>query len=544
MLPKRVFKVNGKPFFPLGGQVKNSSGYAPEELETAWKALKYINANTVEIPVYWELVEPEEGKFDFTIVGELIKGARQHNLRLILLWFATWKNGHMKFAPEWVKRDTKRFKRVLTHDGEPIPTLSSHCKETWEADKKAFCQLMKFLRDNDENEQTVIAVQVQNEPGILGSDRDYGPDGEKEFNSEVPSELVEKIKNAVGTPIHQVWKQSGARDSGTWPELFGRNASEVMTAWSIARYIDGIAKAGKEIYDIPLYVNAWLDKIQWNMAGLNYPSGSPVTLTLDVWKWATPNIDLIAPDIYKGDYLSYRSACQLYSRPDNPLFVPESGTTDSNAINVFYAIADYNAIGYHAFGIEQIVDEEGLLRPEAEKLAGSFQALSAALPLIMKYQGTGKIHAVVQQEFQFEQLVDLGKYQGLVKFYETVPPSKHRTPNIHWLDFRHRGLDLANERGRGLIIQAGDHEFYVLGAGFQLILHRKDAPYNMLTGAQSSERMQMELADYIRVEEGRFDEEGNWHVIRRRNGDETDFNGIWVQPDVGVVRVIMNDFDD
>ncbi|NLX70709.1 MAG: DUF5597 domain-containing protein [Clostridiales bacterium] len=537
----RVFKVNGKPFFPLGGQVKNSSGYNPEELETAWKALEYIRANTVEIPVFWEQVEPIEGQFDFSVVDKLIEEARKRNLRLILLWFATWKNGHMKYTPEWVKRNPARFKRVITHDGEAIPTLSSHCKANWEADRKAFCSFIKHLYEKDKDNQTVIAVQIENEPGIVGSDRDYGPEGDRDFKSSVPSVLIELISEKEGSPVHSIWKQCGSKKEGSWPEVFGRWAGELMTAWSIARYIDGLAVAGKEIYpEIPMYVNAWLDGGEWNMAGLNYPSGSPVTSTLDIWKWAAPHIDLIAPDIYRGDHKAYLNACQLYSREDNPLFVPESGASESNALNMFYALADYNAIGYHIFGIEQIVDDDGSLRPEAEKIAGSFQAVSAALPLLIEYQGTGRIHAVVQEEFKSMQILDLGRYVGLVKFYQVVPHSQ-KLGAISWLDYRHNPAKLVNERGRGLVIQAGEHEFYVLGAGFQLFLHKKDAPYNMLTATQASPFLQRELIDYVRVEEGCFDEEGKWVTIRRRNGDETDFNGIWVQPDVGVVHVVLND---
>ena len=98
---KRVFIVDGKPFFPLGGEASNSSGYNGLESETAFKATKMINGNTVEIPVYWENIEPVEGKFDFTAVDALLAGARRYEIKLILLWFATWKNGNMDYAPGW-----------------------------------------------------------------------------------------------------------------------------------------------------------------------------------------------------------------------------------------------------------------------------------------------------------------------------------------------------------------------------------------------------------------------------------------------------------
>ena len=168
MNPQRIFQVDGRPFFPLGGQVHNSSAYRPEDMETAWRALELMHANTAEVPVYWEQVEPAEGQFDFSSVDFLLEGARERGLRLVLLWFGTWKNGMMKYAPAWVKADPARFQRVIAPGGAPIAVLSSHCEATREADKRAFCALMAHLKERDSAERTVIAVQVENEPGILG----------------------------------------------------------------------------------------------------------------------------------------------------------------------------------------------------------------------------------------------------------------------------------------------------------------------------------------------------------------------------------------
>jgi beta-galactosidase GanA len=165
-----LFYVNGRPFFPLGGQVHNSSAYTLLGLDTAWKALEALHANTAEIPVYWEQVEPREEEYDFHQIDDLLTAARQRELKLVLLWFGTWKNGMMKYTPEWVKDNPQRFRRVTTPDGVSIAVLSPHGGATWEADCRAFCALMRHLKDQDENEQTVIAVQVENEPGTLGSD--------------------------------------------------------------------------------------------------------------------------------------------------------------------------------------------------------------------------------------------------------------------------------------------------------------------------------------------------------------------------------------
>lgn len=77
-----IFKINGQLFSTLDGQVHNSSAYNIGELETAWRVLEVICANTSEIPIYWELVAPE---------NQIIEEFRKRDLKLILLWLGTWE---------------------------------------------------------------------------------------------------------------------------------------------------------------------------------------------------------------------------------------------------------------------------------------------------------------------------------------------------------------------------------------------------------------------------------------------------------------------
>jgi hypothetical protein len=532
-----IFNVSNQPFFPLGGQVHNSSAYTIEELETAWKALKEINANTVEIPIYWELIESKEGKFDFSIVDQILEKARSYNLKLILLWFGTWKNGTMKYTPSWVKNNPERFNRVITQEKIPISVLSSHCEANLNADMRAFCTLMEHLKKNDEKERTVIAIQVENEPGIMGgTKRDYGEEAEREFHSPVPDYLIRAIQEAPDSIVYSIWKENGAKSSGSWQDIFGLEAEEVFSAWSIAKFIDKIANEGKKVYNLPMYVNVWLAS-EWDIAGINYPSGGAVSKVLDIWKWTAKDIDLIAPDIYVRSQKSYCEFCNIYSRGDNPLFIPESSLDESNSLNMFRAIADYNAIGYNVFGIESILDEDGTVKSIVRPIVNSFRALSSAIPLIIKYQGTGRIHSIVQEEYMAEQRLDLGKYAGFVRFFQLDLHTHQIDPGLGFLDFRYRD-QIKKERGRGLVIQAGEREFYVLGGGYRLLLYRKDMLRGSLSISNSNDFIRTRDINYISVEEGYFDTNGNWVTTRRRSGDESDF-GIWVQPDVGVVRVVM-----
>src|SRR5262252_11252511 len=167
--------VDGQPYLMLGGQVHNSSGW-PSELPAVWKSLAELHANTVEAPVYWEQIEPQEGKFNWDNVDALVQGAREHNLHVVLLWFGTWKNGNMHYVPQWVKTDTKRFPRVIRADGEPIDVLSASSLSNLDADKAAFTALMRHLKALDGNQHTILLVQVENESGIIGSPRDFSPE--------------------------------------------------------------------------------------------------------------------------------------------------------------------------------------------------------------------------------------------------------------------------------------------------------------------------------------------------------------------------------
>jgi Domain of unknown function (DUF5597)/Beta-galactosidase len=534
---KRVFVVNGKPFFPIGGECSNSSGYDQSASETAFKAVKLVHGNTIEIPVYWDQVEPTEGKFDFTSVDALLTMARRYEVKLILLWFATWKNGNMDYAPTWVKTDPHRFKRVMSPIGSNLWGLSSFCKANLEADKKAFIALCKHLKAKDSNEHTLIGLQVENEPwiisGVLGCDRDYSPESQAVFDSHVPASLLVALKKAGKGRVHDIWQQAGGKNSGTWSELFGQEAGELASAWSIATFIDAIVEAGKAIFDIPMWINAWIVEEPHFRPGpwRVYPSGGPVSKVLDIYKWFTPHVDMIVPDIHITHFSGYESACINYARDDNPLFEGESAPGTQG---MFRAIADYNSNGYFCGPLEHIIAEDGSVRPELQIMVDSVRSIAAAVPLLLKYQGTGNVHSIVQEEYMPEQWLEFNGYIGQVQFGDA------------WI--RHAGKDWQHtygqnlfiehttspNRGRGLVIQANRDEFYLVGVNYRLFLRPNDKTgplffYNDFTTGRR-----------LRVDEGHFDQNGEFQIDRRRNGDEIE-SGVWVEPDNGVVRVIMCD---
>jgi hypothetical protein len=95
-------------------------------------------------------------------------------------------------------------------------------------------------------------------------------------------------------------------------------------------------------------------------------------------------------------------------------------------------------------------------------------------------------------------------------------------------------------RGRGLVIQVNQNEFYLVGANYRIFLRPKLAPSRMFDASFVSDFLQSKLAHQVKVDEGHFDQNGEYIVDRRRNGDVIT-GGVWVEPDTGVVRVIMCD---
>jgi hypothetical protein len=526
---KRIFTVNGKPFYPLGCESLYVAGYSVRnaaETDEAFKAVIEAHCNTSMIDIYWDQLNPKEGEYDFSSLDILIAGARRHNLKLILLWFATWKNGNMDYTPAWVKANPRKFKRVKSPTGKELWSLSPHCKANLDADKKAFAALCAHLKAKDSTEQTVIGIQVQNEPGILGSDRDYGPEAQAIFESPVPAKLVTAMKKRGKGPVFESWQQAGGKASGNWQKLFGWEGGEFMTAWGIASYINGVAEAGKAVYDIPMYINAWQSgQNWWPLPGESYPSGGAVIKVLDIYKWYTPHIDLIAPDNYQDNLRAFESVCSAYSRDDNPLFVPESVLKGPNKLR---AIADYDAIGY--FGeIRTLLGKDGAPDPESQTQKDICRCISAVIPLLLKYQGTGKVRSVIQEENMTKQLFDFDGYMGMVQY----------GPLMKFLYTEKRAP--SSPGGWGLIFQASRNEFYLIGDNFQLYLRPKPTIGKMQPPLLSGDWRNTSLGNFISVEEGHFDKNGKFIMERKRNGDQVTWCGLWVEPSAGVVRAITCD---
>jgi hypothetical protein len=485
---RHVFLVDGKPFFMLGGQAHNSSAW-PGMMPQLWQAVEEIHCNTLEVPIYWEQIEPAPGSFDFSVVDTLLTQAREHKVRLVLLWFATWKNGSNHYMPEWMKRDAAKYPNITGNKGQAIDSPSPNTAATLEADRKAFTTVMSYLKKTDA-QHTVIMVQVENETGSWGSVRDYSPLAQKLFEGTVPAELLKPgVLEALNRP---------ADAKGTWQQVFGDRADEYFQAWSIARFVGQIAAAGKAAYPLPMYVNAALRDPLTNPMATNYESGGPTDNVIPIWKVAAPAIDLLAPDIYLSGSERVLKVLELYDRPDNTLFVPEAALMPGNAKYLYELIAQ-GGIGFSPFGIDDngkratTADSTDHLAPFGEEYA----LMAPMMRNLAAWGVEGKIKAAVEREDHAEQTIDLGAWQAVISFGAGGRGDAMR-PNTQ-------------PTGKELLIQLDENTFLVMGTRSHITFK----PTGNNTGM---------AWEYLNVEEGRY-ENGVFKMLRNLNGDETDWGG-------------------
>jgi hypothetical protein len=476
--------VGDRPFFCRAGEIHNSSASDPEYMrQNVWPQLRGLHMNSVIVPVYWELIEAEEGHYDFSSVDSLVTDAGKEGLKLILLWFGLWKNAESMYVPSWMKQDTLTYFRAEKMGGERMTTISPLCVKAVEKDAQAFASLMKHIREIDEKESTVIVMQVENEIGLLGTDRDYSSAAQEAFSERIPEVLAELTGR-----------------TGSWGEAFGEDAGEAFMAWHFACAVERIASAGKKEYDLPCYVNAWLKQYPW-YAG-SYPSGGPVESVQSIWRCAAPSIFAFGPDIYVP-YCA--DVMDSFASADNPLFVPEIRKDAVAASYVLYAFGGKNAICFSPFGIEELaLDPSQIDRPPMEVMAalnidpsafdttGSKEYLACAYrlleelePLYLKYRGSDRLKAFVKHGD-----TDYGTYLRFGSYNLTVAYAPKQT---------------AEPLGAGIVIELEKDTFLITGTSCTISFQAK--PGEPLK------------ADILRLEEGTV-VNGQWKRGRILNGDE------------------------
>lgn len=306
-------KVNTPPAILFGGEMHNSNASTPESIDASMDLAAALGYNCVLAPVSWAQTEVKPGVFDFSLVDHLLKAAGKRDLYLGLLWFGTWKNGESSYPPLWVRQSSEY---TLAPDGTVSTAISPFCTTALEADKAAFSALMAHLKTADKTRR-VLNIQVQNECGAF-IERDCSPAALK------------------------AWEEGG------WAASSDPLAPQKFMAEAFAKYVDAVAAAGKAVYDIPMFANAWLAPA--DRAYEKYPNGGPRIAVLDCWKANAPHLDWLSPDIYDKGFAGF---CAAYSDAQ-PLFIPE---TSRQAGRYYYAFGEAGAKGVFCFGYEESYDD-------------------------------------------------------------------------------------------------------------------------------------------------------------------------------------------
>jgi beta-galactosidase GanA len=479
--------VYDRPFLILGGELGNSSSSSTTYMQPVWQRVKALNLNTILAPVYWELIEPEEGRFNFELVDDLIRDARKNDIKLVLLWFGAWKNSMSCYAPYWVKNDQKRFPRATNKDGTGQEILSPLSSANLNADIKVFKALMAHIKNIDAREQTVLMVQVENEIGMLPEARDHSPAANAAFSKPVPAELFSYLKTHrenLMPEFKAAWAKYGYQSAGNWETVFGKGLAtdEIFMAWYYADFINKLAKAGKEAYDIPMYLNAALNYKKAAKPG-EYPSAGPLPHILDIWKAGAPAIDLFSPDFYNPDFKYWND---LYVRENNTLFIPEIKFEQGVGAKAFQAIGHYHSIGFSPFSIEN-----GDEKLNAE-ISGTYQILDQIKHLVLQHRGKATINGVLFDKTDAKKELKMGDY--ILTFSHDL--SLGWTPKAKEVIWPLTGAT---------VIQLAPDEFIVAGTGVIATFKPADGKSN---------------AGIARIDEGVF-KEGKWIPVLRMNGDQS-----------------------
>ena len=456
-----------------------------------WQNMRDMHINTLLGSVSWEQIEPTEGTFDFSNLDAVILAAREHNMKLVLLWFGSFKNALSTYVPAWVKKDVKRFSRVhVLEAGGKRRTeelLSPFCEEAWKADSKAFARLMAHLKEFDGQHSTVIMVQVENEIGLLGDSRDRSKIADKKFAEPIPKDLLHHLQSNLSSLHPEFQKRyshirSAPAGEATWSSVFGTedsvNADEMFMANSFSTYIHHVASAGKAEYPIPLYANVWLNFDDLDLteipvvvgggakAGV-YPSGGPCPHTMDVYTFNAPSLDFIGPDLYFQDY---ESTCQNY-RHGQPLFIPEQQRSEKGARRVWAAYGNYLALGCSPFGID------------------SLQASDS--PWTKHY---GLIHSLRKQILEAQ----ANRPEEMLGFFFDDFIEDQKTKERSWTK-KMGGFKVIVERafvfgkpgpGAGMVIHQGDGKYLCAGWGFNLYF-KSTNPKSTFTGILHAEEKEV-----------------------------------------------------
>ena len=493
----------------LGGELSNSAATSVEDIEEVMPRMRALGLNTVLVPAYWEFVEPVEGQFDFTLIDRTIDVVRREQLQVVFLWFGAWKNSMSCYAPGWFKQDTKRFPRAMTAEGKQMEIASCFSDNVLQADLKAFSALMRHIKERDPQREVVVMMQIENEIGMLESARDHSPLAEKAYNKE------------------------------RWAERYGTDeyADEKFMALSYARYVEHLAKAAREIHDMPLYVNAAMNS-RGRRPG-EYPSAGPLAHLIDFWHEGAPSIDLLAPDIYDTGFKSWCAQYAMPLRPQdggkvkNRLFIPESRCCENSGVRALYAFGEHQALGFSPFAIDQASEKETESVTQAYGLIKQLAVANSCVPSVASGKAESSLFTIhsslktwgllFDQEDR-ERIIDDDGVVMTCRHYFTLPWDPRATDGSTWPE------------GGAMLIRLSKYDYLLAGSGvvidFKTPIEKQQEQQKTLgedgfaetggnTGQKANKRFNGKRLGLLSVDEVAIADDGTMQYLRRHNGDQT-----------------------
>ena len=500
-----VDRLSNLPCPILGGELSNSAATSVEDIDEVMPRMRVLGLNTVLVPAYWELMEPREGKFDFTLIDRTIDVARLEQLHVVFLWFGAWKNSMSCYTPGWFKQDTKRFPRAMTAEGKQMEIASCFSNNVLQADLKAFSALMRHILEKDPQREVVIMMQIENEIGMLESARDHSPLAEKAYKQE------------------------------RWAERYGTDeyADEKFMALSYARYVEHLAKAAREIlrpeglsvarnHDMPLYVNAAMNS-RGRRPG-EYPSAGPLAHLIDFWHEGAPSIDILAPDIYDTGFKSWCAQYAMPLRPQdggkikNRLFIPESRCCENSGVRALYAFGEHQAIGFSPFAIDQASTKE---TESVTQAYGLLKQLSNG-----KWLNSKMSWGLLFDQEDRERIIDDDGVVMTCRHYFTLPWDPRATDGTTWPE------------GGAMLVRLGKFDYLLAGSGvvidFKTPTEKQQEQQKTLgedgfaeAGAitqhltPNTHKFNGKRLGLLAVDEVSIADDGTMQYIRRHNGDQT-----------------------
>lgn len=515
-----------KKMFILGGELSNSAATCTDDMDNLMPRMKDIGLNTILVPAYWELIEKEEGEFDFSLIDRTINKARENDLKVVFLWFGAWKNSMSCYAPLWFKQNYKKYPRSRTLGGKPLEIASAFSEKVFQADNRAFGALMQHIADTDKQTGTVIMMQIENEIGMLTDARDHSNLANKEYEKGVPAELMNYLKHAQ---LHPWMKDRFTGKGKSWAEVFGNDvySDEIFMAYHYAKYVERLAKTARSIYnDMPLYVNTALNS-RGRKPG-EYPSAGPLAHLIDVWHCGAPSIDMLSPDIYDTGFKNWSSQYALWN---NPLFIPEARCCNNSGARALYAFGEHRALGFSPFAIDQASPRD--IMP----ITKSYKMLNEIKPLL----NGNKTYGLLFDQEDKERTIADGNTVMICRHYFTLPWDSRATDGSTW------------DEGGAIIIKLADNDYVVAGTGVVItfatgITGNKHDDENKLgedgfalkqgdKAVITNKKFNGKLKGIGSVDEVNVDKTGKMTYLRRLNGDQ-DHQGRHVRIAVGDYKIL------